>query len=594
MFSELAWKNVRRSVRDYGVWFLTIVFGVCLFYTFNALENQTVLRFLAQNPKTSIVESIRSLIGMLSVFVWAVLAFLILYASGFLVRRRKRELGTYLLLGMERWQVARLLLAETACIGAIALAAGLVLGVLAAWALSAFTAGLFAVPMTYFTFALSVPALGKTALAFAAIFLLVMVYHAFAVSRCRLIDLLQAGRVNQALRRRSLGASVALFLLGAALLAVAYAMLLTRGLLRVDALFWVMIGLGSLGTLLFFRSLSGFLLRICQSRRGFYLKNLNLFVLRQFNARINTTYRSMTVICLMLLLAIGITASSVGLNNTVSQMAEEELPQDVSLTFYPDGEEPVDLPALLAEGGFDPERDCAFHLAFPVFRSEAGQAVAQSVYDAFAGRWGRAAADAFLEREQLAVRPDGEAQGSWVNCWFFLADYAGDKQAAEEAFQEAVTALSELGGYGYTTRLDTWMDLMGTKVLVLFIGLYLGVVFLLASAAVLALQQLTQAADAAGQYRVLSLLGAPGKMRGRAADAQVALAFLLPLALALVHAAVGMTAANAVIAEVGQVDSAASSAVTALLLAVVYGGYFLATCRGSRRLLGTGREARGA
>ena len=128
---------------------------------------------------------------------------------------------------------------------------------------------------------------------------------------------------------------------------------------------------------------------------------------------------------------------------------------------------------------------------------------------------------------------------------------------------------------------------MGTKVLVLFIGLYLGVVFLLASAAVLALQQLTQAADAAGQYRVLSLLGAPGKMRGRAADAQVALAFLLPLALALVHAAVGMTAANAVIAEVGQVDSA-------VLLAVVYGGYFLATCRGSRRLLGTGREARGA
>ena len=108
-----------------------------------------------------------------------------------------------------------------------------------------------------------------------------------------------------------------------------------------------------------------------------------------------------------------------------------------------------------------------------------------------------------------------------------------------------MTALSELGGYGYTTRLDTWMDLMGTKVLVLFIGLYLGVVFLLASAAVLALQQLTQAADAAGQYRVLSLLGAPEKMRGRAADAQVALAFLLPLALALVHAAVGMTAANA-------------------------------------------------
>ena len=594
MFSKLAAKNVGRSVKDYGVWFLTIVFAVCLFYVFNALETQAVFQYLGSGPTAPTAQAIRELVGMLSVFVWVVLAFLILYASGFLIRRRKKELGTYLLLGMGRGQVARLLLLETAGMGLLALVVGLGLGVLAAWGLSAFTAGLFAVPMTMFTFSVSLPSLGKTALAFAAIFLLVMAYHAFAVSRCRLIDLMQAQRVNQELKSQSLGLSVVLFLAGAALLAIAYAMLLTRGILRVDALFWVMIGLGSLGTLLFFRSLSGFLLRVCRSRKKLYYKNLNMFVLRQFNARINTTYRSMTVICLMLLLAIGITASSVGLNNTVSQMAEEELPQDVSLTFYPDGEEPVDLPALLAEGGFDPGRDCAFHLAFPVFRSEAGQAVARSVYDAFAGRWGRAAADAFLEREQLAVRPDGEAQGAWVNCWIFLADYAGDKQAAEEAFQGAVTALSELGGYGYTTRLDTWMDLMGTKVLVLFIGLYLGVVFLLASAAVLALQQLTQAADAAGQYRVLSLLGAPGQMRGRAADAQVALAFLLPLALALVHAAVGMTAANAVIAEVGQVDSAASSAVTALLLAVVYGGYFLATCRGSRRLLGTGREARGA
>ena len=113
--------------------------------------------------------------------------------------------------------------------------------------------------------------------------------------------------------------------------------------------------------------------------------------------------------------------------------------------------------------------------------------------------------------------------------------------------------------------------------------------FLLASAAVLALQQLTQAADSAGQYRLLSLLGAPAGMRGRAVTAQVFLAFFLPLSLALVHAAVGMTAANAVIAEVGKVDAAASSAVTALLLLVVYGGYFLATCWGSRRILRTSR-----
>ena len=486
MFSKLAFKNVGRSMKDYGVWFLTIAFGVCLFYVFNSLETQAVFQYLGSGPQAPTAQAIRELIGMLSVFVWVVLAFLILYASGFLIRRRKGELGTYLLLGMERGQVARLLLLETLCMG---------------------------------------------------------------------------------------------------VLAVAYAMLLTRGLLRVDALFWVMIGLGSLGTLLFFRSLSGFLLRVCQSSKRLYYRNLNMFVLRQFNARINTTYRSMTVICLMLLLAIGITASSVGLNNTVEQMTAEQAPQDVELIFYPEQEGEVDLPALLAEGGFDPEAECAFSLAVPVYRTGEERAITQSMHDAIAGRWGQDAAYAFRAHHGLDVQPDDAAQGAHIDGWYFLADYAGDKYAAEARFQEALSTLNTLGVYGCTTRIGTWMEVMGTKVLVLFIGLYLGVVFLLASAAVLALQQLTQAADNAPRYQLLARLGAPERMRARSVDIQVFLSFFLPLALALVHAAVGMTAANAVIAEVGKVDAAASSAVAAVLLLVIYGGYFLATCWGSRRIV---------
>ena len=586
MFSKLAVKNVGRSFRDYGVYFLTVAFGVCLFYVFNALETQSVIRYLAQHPRANIVGAIQQLIGILSVFVWVVLAFLILYASGFLVRRRSRELGTYLMLGMERWQVARLLLAETAVIALTALAVGLALGVVLSQALSLFTAGLFAVPMTYFAFSLSLPAIGKTVLAFAAIFLLVMFYHAFTISRRKLIDLLRARRVNQELKVRSLGVSVVLFLMGCALLIVAYAMLLTRGLLRVDELFWVMIGLGSLGTLLFFRALSGFLLRLCQTSKKLYYKNLNLFILRQFNANINTTYRSMTVICLMLLLAIGITATSVGLNNTVSQMADQTVPQDVELSVWPEEDGgTMDLPALLTAEGFDPEQQCSRWITFPMYQDENGRSyLLQTDYDAYAAAWGKEKADAFVEDWRIQMVSQ-ETEELSVSRWYFLADYAGDRQEGEDAFLAAVSGLKDTGGYSYTTKLSTWMDLMGTKVLVLFIGLYLGVVFLVASAAVLALQQLSQAADSAQRYRVLSQLGVSRRMRGRAVDIQVFLAFFLPLALALVHAVVGMTAANAVIAEVGKVDAAASSAVTALLLVAVYGGYFLATCWGSRRLL---------
>ena len=185
-------------------------------------------------------------------------------------------------------------------------------------------------------------------------------------------------------------------------------------------------------------------------------------------------------------------------------MTAEQAPQDVELIFYPEQEGEVDLPALLAEGGFDPEAECVFSLAFPVYLTGEGRAIDQSMHDAIAGRWGQDAAYAFRAHHGLAVRPDDAAQGAHIDGWYFLADYAGDKYAAEARFQDALSTLDTLGVYGCTTRIGTWMEVMGTKVLVLFIGLYLGVVFLLASAAVLALQQLTQAADNAPRYQLLA------------------------------------------------------------------------------------------
>ena len=144
--------------------------------------------------------------------------------------------------------------------------------------------------------------------------------------------------------------------------------------------------------------------------------------------------------------------------------------------------------------------------------------------------------------------------------------------------------------YDYTrsiyadSRLETYMDVMGSKILALFLGLYLGFTFLLAAAAVLALQQLSQAADNTGRYSILRRLGAEERQVKKSATQQVALAFLLPLALALVHSVVGMKAANDIISTAGRVDSAASSFVTAGVLLAVYGGYFLATALACRRM----------
>ena len=356
MFFKLARKNVTRSMRDYSIYFITLLFGVCVFYVFNSLENQWVMELLAEQ-NSDYVRAILQLTDVVSAFVSVVLACLILYANTFLLRRRKRELGTYLLLGMGQKTIAVLLFAETLLIGLLALGLGLGLGFFMAQLLCAVTASLFQMTVDEFHFVFSWRGVGKTVLYFGVIFLVVMVCNWVLVARQKLIRLLQAQRQNEQIRLRSVAASAVMFALGAVLLAVAYGLLLKRGLLTIDGIFWLMLALGTAGTLLFFRSLSGFLLRICQSRKHLYYQNLNMFVLRQFNAKINTNYLSMTVVCLLLLLAIGITACSVGVNNTVEGNVERTAPLDMTLCLDDDYFvfEREDLPGALEEAGFAPE-----------------------------------------------------------------------------------------------------------------------------------------------------------------------------------------------------------------------------------------------
>ncbi len=617
MTAKLALRNVRRSLRDYAVYFLTLTLGVCLFYVFNALDSQSVMGYLSQK-NTSQVEAIFSIIGVFSGFVTVVLSGLILYANQFLMKRRKRELGTYFLLGMDTGRVARLMVEETFLIGLAALLSGTALGVLGSWALDQLTVAMFlATPADVFTFRVSWTAAGRTALYFGCIFLLVMLFTGVSVSRSRLIDLIRAERRNEEVARRSLRVSAALFLLGCVLLGTAYAILLIRGLLRIDRWWFFMLGLGTAGSFLIFRSLSGFLLRLTKGHPGYY-RGLNMFILRQWSGKVHTGCASNTIICILLLLAIGVTACSVGLNDTITSAVGDQAPYDLTILNYggDDGEyQEVDFAACFRARGLDPEANFSRMESITVYYNdetitgvpEAGSyaAIGLSAYnEVMAGRGlpsihsltgpirtpnaivnGPAANGVLVVPDEMVplLRP----RRQMVNI-----DYLSeDKERVDPAVRAAMGEDADLG-YGDFAgglaiqgnfKLDNYYDLMGSKILVLYIGLYLGLTFLLAAAAVLALQQLSQAADNAGRYRLLTKLGAPAGMRRRAVVAQVALAFLLPLALGIIHSVVGMKAANQVIREVGRVDSVRSSLLTAGFLLLVYGGYFLLTCLGAWR-----------
>ena len=611
MFSKLALRNVRRSFRDYGVYLLTLTFGVCLFYTFNSLDGQGAMLFLAKNGNP-IVDSIMIFMDIFSVVVAVVLACLILYANRFLLRRRKRELGTYLLLGLSQGQVSRLLFLETGLIGLISLAVGLVLGVAASFGMSALTLSMFEMDVSaMLAVNFSPRAAGKTTIYFGVIFLLVMALSGVQVSRSKLIDLIHGERKNEVLKPRPLGVAVFQFVLGVACILAAYAILLSFGMAMAIAILpvcIVMLSLGTAGTLLVFRSLSGFVMKFVQGHPGLYFKNLNVFTLRQWISKVHTTYLAQTVVCILLLLAIGITASSLGLNSTLTAMTDQEAPFDVTIQNQSGDTKLIDFDAVLRAGGLDPNTQLAWSYDTLFYYNDkavtgiedASAAIKVSDCDALLTRQGLPAyagpLPALLGQQEdklstgnlglrCVVIPDEMAGQLEVRRQIWSADYAGEnKGETETQLIQLITPLREQLSVRSETRLSIYGDMVGNKILALFLGLYLGFTFLLAAAAVLALQQLSQGADNTGRYAILRRLGAEEKQVKKSATQQVALAFLLPLALAVVHSVVGMKAANDIISAVGKVDSAASSAVTAGVILAVYGGYFLATALACRRI----------
>jgi putative ABC transport system permease protein len=201
MYFKLAIGNVRKSLRDYGIYFLTLVFGVCVFYAFNSISAQEAALVFSESQHR-IMQLLAGLLSGVSVFIALVLGFLIVYASRYLVRRRKKEFGTYLTLGMPVGKVSRIIVYETMLVGLISLLVGLALGVLVSQLLIHVSAALFTVSMDGLKFVFSTSAMIQTMVYFAVIFLFTMLFNVVTISRCKLIDLLSAERKNEDIKLR--------------------------------------------------------------------------------------------------------------------------------------------------------------------------------------------------------------------------------------------------------------------------------------------------------------------------------------------------------------------------------------------------------
>ena len=693
MLAKLAFRNVRASARDFAVYFFTLVLGVAVFYAFNSIAGSDAVAQIDEDGR-AMMELLGTVIRGVSVFVAAVLAFLVMYANRFLIRRRNREFAIYLTLGMSKRELFAVSALETLIVGAASLIAGLAIGIAAAQALANAAAGMFSGETVDVRFSVSPDAMLLTAGAFAAIFAFTVVLNTGRLFKTRLIDLLASDRRNERQSLRSLPLSFFLFIVACIMIGASYKLLVDNGLLDLDAQFAGATALVCAGTVLFFYSLSGFLLRLAQLVRPLYLRGLNMFFLRQLSARVNSAFFSMSVVAIALFLAMTSVCGGIGICDAMEQSAERGTRYDasVSASYYGYdetgerqslfGEEPLEF---AAERGFDmaagladsaaavgaPSWDSMVagsaqidfyesHLSFAQVGETSGVKLGDHVgagvladnadaqefllvgvsqfnaarelaglspvsvgegeclvwndfaatanyADALAGAGAvfdvggrqlralsRACSDtvettSISQRAAMLVVPDDAIPAGEAPCYSLL-DVACEpgQQSAFGTFAEAVQAAADAAVQPVSmvqTADAVRAQGRGLTAVVSYLAIYIGFVLVIACAAILAIQQLTDASDNVRRYELLAKLGAPRAMIDGALFKQILVYFAFPLALGVAHTLCAMQVVVDVVRIFGYFDIAQTSMVTVAAFLAVYGAYFAVTYFSARAMV---------
>lgn len=683
MLFKISLKNIRKSLKDYTVYFFTLILGVAIFYVFNAIDSQSVMLDVRENMM-DIIKLMNDMLSGVSVFVSCILGFLIIYASRFLIKRRNKEFGIYLTLGMSKRKISAILFFETLLIGIVSLVAGLVIGTILSQFMSVIVANMFDADMTKFKFIFSMKACVKTLIYFAIMYVLVMIFNTFSISRCKLIDLLNAGKKTEKVTMKNPVVCTIVFVIGVGILSYAYWMV-TRGVRTLNTFdkIGIPIALGCVATFLIFWSVSGFMIRIFTSIKSVYYKGVNSFVLRQFCSKINTTVFSTTVICIMLFITISVLSAALSMKDSLSKDLDNMCPVDVQLAKYSYDamseayatsqdmnekdmemleDSKLSIIETLNNSGFDAQKyfkDVAEYNIYNTgltvkdtlgdINTDDYQFMADTImpvmtigdYNSVARLYGNSTyelnddeyiivadyknmvmirnqalkkgiilsvngkeykprysecMDGFVHigvqnmNDGILVVPDNAVKPQQVRNMGLSADYRADTKEERYSIETQLDNLMKNISFqtsfiSWNSRIDLAESSVGLGALVTFIALYLGIIFLISSAAILALRELSDSADNKERYGMLRKLGVDERMIDMALFKQIGIFFAFPLILALIHSVFGIKFINIILATMGMSSMAASIGLTLAFVAVIYGGYFLITYLCSRSII---------
>lgn len=675
MFYKLSLNNVKKSVKDYTIYFLTLTVAVCIFYMFNSIDAQKNILEMSSATK-NYLESMNVTMSVLSVFVTFILAGLIIYANNFLVRKRKKEFGIYMSLGMRKSKISRILVIETFLVGVVSLVAGILIGMILSQGMSIVAAKLLAVTVNKFEFVVSLNAIGKTILYFGLVFVIVMVFNHIIISKYKMIDLLYASKKHEDIKIKNAKVLSLLFLLSIFILGLAYKLILVVGMNLVDKRFLLSIIMGVIGTFLFFYSLSGFILLLLKKSKKFYYNELNIFVFRQINNKVATNFVSMALISFMLFLAITISLSMFNYRKNLEWSLEGNLSYDASamLFNYNDDGSNKDIRELINsnKAGIYLDDNVKIHMFdkyklnttmtailnqylsdkqkeqiqnYSNLKSNINQNTSSikisdynnirallnqepiklkkdevlivSNYDdeGVLSNYIKSAGTVTLDgktyriknevpiKENIAtadtliyfyiIVPDSfsDFKESTYRMINFMSTGTGEQKV--KAKQDLENLLEYYRNGNKDEPISIWgasneqyrAEVYGVGASVIFVGVYLGVVFLITSVAILALQQLSEASDSYDRYQSLRKIGATKKMIRKTVKSQILVYFMLPLSLAIVDSFFGLKVLGTRFNSYQLSLFNGISLIAMLVFVLIFGGYLYATYTGYKNVV---------
>lgn len=682
MLFKLSIKNITKSIKDYAIYFFTLVLGVAIFYVFNAIDSQTVMLNVSSST-SEIIRLMTTILGGVSVFVSFILGFLIIYASRFLIKRRNKEFGIYLTLGMSKRKISLILFFETLIIGVISLGVGLALGIVLSQLMSILVANMFEADLTKFQFTFSSSAALKTLLYFSIMYLIVMIFNTIIVNKCKLIDLLHGNKKSEKVKLKNPIICTIVFIIAVIALSYAYYLVTdgfgTSPLMNTISGILIPIALGCVSTFLIFWSLSGLILKIVMHLKKYYYKGLNSFTIRQISSKINTTVFSMTIICLMLFFTICIFSSALSIKNSLSGNLKDLAPVDIQfsklqqlsdeeeesfskdiiedynttvkdtlqrLDVYKYLKEVVDINTYRVEeitlkDSFGDQIE-QIGKDYPLLAYQDKETLIKlSDYNRLAKLYNKKeltlkdneyviianykmmadirnislknntkltingkdyypkyqeCQDGIIELSGSAtntgviILPDNALEGIHPYKNILAANYQADTKEEKENVEDIVSTIinnhfNKDTLLSYNTKIDIYASSIGLGAMVTFVGLYLGIIFLISSAAILALKELSESTDNKERFNMLRKIGTDEKMINKALFNQIAVFFLFPLLLAIIHSIFGIEFANYILKTMGTESLLSSIILTAVFLVVIYGGYFLVTYYCSKTII---------